>query len=60
MLASIFAVHLYVQFPVTANITSWYATSFLLGLIIFIAMGVYAFRISLAGQPLYGKQFLED
>ncbi|MFZ0747857.1 MAG: protein kinase, partial [Pyrinomonadaceae bacterium] len=60
MLASIFSVHLYIQFPVTANITSWYATGFLLGLIIFVAMAVFAFRASLAGQPLYGRRFLED
>jgi eukaryotic-like serine/threonine-protein kinase len=60
MLASIFSVHLYIQFPVTANLTSWYATGFLLGLIIFVAIAVFAFRASLTGQPLYGKKFLED
>jgi len=60
MLASIFSIHLYIQFPVTANLTSWYATGFLLALIIFVAVAVFSFRASLAGQPLYGRKLLED
>ena len=60
MLATIFSTHIYVQFPVSAHIASWHATSFLLGLIIFMAIAVYAFRASLAGQPLLRGRFLEE
>jgi serine/threonine-protein kinase len=60
LLASIFSVHLYVQLPMTANITSWYAAGFLLALIIFVAMAVLAFRVSLAGQQLLRGRFLEE
>jgi hypothetical protein len=60
MFASIFFLHMYIQFPATTHLTSWYATGFVIDLIIVLALLVYAFRTSLAGQPLFSGKLLED
>jgi hypothetical protein len=61
VLASLISLHMYILFPVTIHITAWYATGFLLDLIIMLALSFYAFYISLAGQPLFkGRLLAED
>jgi len=63
LLATIFALfllHLFVFFPMTTELSAWYATDFIIGLIICIALAAYGCYISLAGQPLFGKSLLED
>lgn len=60
MLAAIYYLQMYIQFPVTTQVTAWYAMGFLLALIILLAMSVYAFRISVAGQPLTRGRLLEE
>ncbi|HEX6188195.1 MAG TPA: hypothetical protein VFZ40_08935, partial [Pyrinomonadaceae bacterium] len=46
--------HLTVFFPLTSDFTAWYAADFVLALIISIALAVFGFYTSLAGQPLFG------
>ena len=60
MVVTIFYLHWYLQFPVTAHLTSWYALGALLNLIILTALALFAFRTSLAGQPLTRGRLLEE
>jgi hypothetical protein len=63
LLASVsafFFTHLWVFYPMTTELTAWYATDFLIALIICVALAVYAFYLSLAGQPLFAAKLLED
>jgi len=41
-------------------LTAWYATDLHIALIICLALAVYAFYNSLAGQPLFVGKLLED
>ena len=63
LLAAMFALlflHMYIHFPVTTNFTAWYATGFVIDLIILLLLAFYALRTSLAGQPLTRGKFLQD
>ena len=60
LISAFFFLHMYIMFPVTPNVTAWYALGFVLDLIIVLALLVYAFYVSLAGQPLSGKLFQES
>ena len=52
--------HMQIRFPVTTNFTSWYATGFVIDLVLLLLLLFYAFRTSLAGQPLTRGKFLQD
>ncbi|HKB65997.1 MAG TPA: protein kinase [Pyrinomonadaceae bacterium] len=58
--STLFFLHLGIFFPITTEFTAWYATDFLIALIICLALAVYAFYISLAGLPLFTGKLLED
>ena len=58
--SSLFFAHLAVFYPITTELTAWYATDFLIALVICLALVVYSFYISLAGQPLFGGKLLEE
>jgi serine/threonine-protein kinase len=58
--STLFFLHLGIFFPITTEFTAWYATDFLIALVICLALAVYAFYISLAGQPLFAGKLLED
>lgn len=58
--SGLFFAHLWVYYPMTTELTAWYATDFVFALIICVALAVYAFYISLADQPLLGGKLLED
>ena len=60
LISAIFFVHLIVFFPVTSDFSAWYAGDFVLALIIALALAVYGFYISLAGQPLFRGAFPDD
>lgn len=63
LLALVFAMfinHLLVFFPITSEFTAWYATDFVISLVICLALTVYGFYTSLAGQSLFGGKLLED
>jgi serine/threonine-protein kinase len=55
-----FFIHMYIFFPVTTNITSWYALGFLLDLVIVLVVIGYTFYSSLAGQRVFGARLLDE
>jgi serine/threonine-protein kinase len=58
--AAFFLAHLWVFYPMTTELSAWYATDFLMGLSICVALVVFGFYTSLAGQPLFGGKLLQD
>ena len=58
-ISAMFFVHLWVYFPVTTELTAWYATDFVIALVISLALVGYGFYRSLAGQPLLNVRMLE-
>lgn len=60
MMSAQFIHHLWIQYPMTFELTAWYAASFVVSLIASLALVFYAFYISLGGQPLLRGGFLED
>ena len=58
--STLFFLHLGIFFPMTTEFTAWYATDFLIALVVCLALAVYAFYISLAGQPLFAGKLVED
>ncbi|HEX6188278.1 MAG TPA: hypothetical protein VFZ40_09370, partial [Pyrinomonadaceae bacterium] len=53
VMSAVFFQHLIIFFPVTSDFTAWYAADFVLALIISLALAVFGFYTSLAGQPLF-------
>jgi serine/threonine protein kinase len=60
LVTMMFFVHLTVFFPVTTDLTAWYATAFILELIALAAVALYGFRTSLAGQKLVGAGLFDE
>jgi serine/threonine-protein kinase len=58
--SAFFFVHLWVFYPMTTELSAWYATDFLMALIICVALAVFGFYTSLAGQPLFGGKLLQE
>jgi hypothetical protein len=52
--------HLIVFFPVTAELSAWYATSFVLDVLVLLALTAFGFYTSLGGQPLLRGKLLGD
>ena len=52
--------HMQIRFPVTTNFSAWYATGFVIDIILLLILLIYAFRTSLAGQSLTRGKFLQD
>ena len=48
------------DFTITTEFTAWYATGFVLHLVLLVAVAVYGFYTSLAGQKPFGGKFLEE
>jgi serine/threonine-protein kinase len=59
-IAGEFIFHSWVFFPITTKLSAWWAADFIPVLIIYLALVVYAFHTSLAGQPLLRGKLLED
>jgi len=55
-----FVTHLWVFFPVTSELTAWYATDFVVALVICVGLVIYGFYTSLGGQSVFRGRFLED
>jgi hypothetical protein len=47
------------HFPLTANLSAWYATSALLAMASVLALAIYGFRTTLAGRPLWRDELQE-
>ena len=60
LIAAIFFVHLTIFFPITSDLSAWYAADFVLASIIGLALVVFGFYTSLAGQPLFRGSILSD
>lgn len=58
--AAAFFSHLGIFYPITSELTAWYATSFTIALVICVALAVYGFYTSLAGQPLFSGNLLQE
>jgi len=48
------------SFPLTTQMSSWYAGLSVAGILLMAAITFYAFYTSLGGQPLFGGKFLEE
>jgi len=55
-----FVAHLWVFFPVTSELTAWYATDFVIALVICVGLVIYGFYTSLGGQSVFRGRLLED
>jgi serine/threonine-protein kinase len=59
LIATFFYIHVWPFYPATTELTAWYATTYILQLILLIAIASWAFRVSLAGQRVFSGSFLE-
>ena len=60
LVSTIFFVHLTIFFPITSDLSAWYAADFVLASIIGLALVGFAFYTSLAGQPLFRSSIFSD
>jgi hypothetical protein len=60
LISTIFFVHLTIFYPVTSDLSAWYAADFVLALFICLALVGFAFYTSLAGQPLFRSSLFAD
>ena len=60
LISAIYFLHLHIFYPVTSDFTAWYAADFVLAFIIALALVVFAFYTSLAGQPLFRATLPDD
>lgn len=58
--ATFFFSHLEIYYPITTELTAWYAIDFTIAVVICVSIAVYGFYISLAGQPLFSGKFLQE
>jgi hypothetical protein len=60
LISALFFFFLWVQYPMTTELTAWYAIDFTIGLVICLALAAYGFYISLGGQKLFSGKLLEE
>jgi serine/threonine-protein kinase len=60
MSAALFFYHLWIFYPMTTDLTAWYAADFTTALVICLALAVYGFYTSLGGQKLLSGKLLDD
>jgi serine/threonine-protein kinase len=58
--AAFFFGHLAIYYPITTQLTAWYAIDFTIAVVVCVAIAIYGFYISLAGQPLFSGRFLQE
>ena len=47
-------------YPLTSELSAWYAGDFILFVVVLAALAIYGFYTSLAGQPLLKGKLLQD
>jgi len=57
---SLFFVSLLVRVPFAADLTTWYAGNFILVVVIIVALSLYGFYTSIAGQKLWQARVFEE
>lgn len=60
LISAIFFLHLMIFFPVTSDFSAWYAADYVLALIISLALAIFGFYTSLAGEPLFRGALPDD
>jgi hypothetical protein len=60
LVTTIFYLHLWTFYPVTSDLSAWFAPNFILQVILLTAITVYGFVVSLEGQRILSGGFLED
>ena len=60
LISAIFFLHLIIFYPVTSDLSAWYAADFVLAIIICLALVGFGFYTSLAGQPLFRGSLPDD
>lgn len=60
LISSLFVLHLVIFFPITSDFSAWYAADYLLALIVCLALVIFGFYTSLAGEPLFRGAFPDD
>jgi hypothetical protein len=60
LIVAIYFVHLVIFFPITSDFSAWYATDFVVALLIALALAAFGFYTSLAGEPLFRGARLDD
>lgn len=61
MVSAMFFTHTWVFYPMTTELTAWYARDFTIILIVIVALAGYAFYVSLGEQKVFGERvFLDD
>ncbi len=60
MIATFFIVDILLWFPVTTDLSTWYAPSTLFAYALVLALAGYAFRMAVAGRPLFRSGLLDD
>jgi hypothetical protein len=53
LIATLFVAHLYVFFPITTELTAWYATDFTIALILCLLLAGYAAYTSVGGAKAF-------
>jgi hypothetical protein len=48
------------RFPLTTNLTAWYAPTAVLAMLSVVAIAVYGFRTTLAGRPLWRDELQRE
>jgi serine/threonine-protein kinase len=60
LMSALMVFHLWVFYPITTELTAWYASSFVFCTVILLALAVYAFYISLGGQKVFKGRLLQE
>ncbi len=60
VISTLFFSYLAVYYPITTELTAWYATDFTIALAIALVLAAYGFYISLGGQKLLSGRLLEE
>jgi len=60
MTATFFVTEVLLYFPVTTDLSTWYAPSTLFAYAVVLAVAGYAFRMAVAGRPLFRNGILDE
>jgi serine/threonine-protein kinase len=60
MMSGLVFYHLIVFYPITTELSAWYAGDFILCAVSLAALAIYGFYTSLAGQKIFEAKFLKD
>ncbi|HVE58044.1 MAG TPA: hypothetical protein VNB22_14530, partial [Pyrinomonadaceae bacterium] len=60
MISTFLTYHLVVFYPITTELSAWYAGDFLLCAAFILILAIYGFYMSLAGQKIFETNFFKD